>query len=98
MEIPAISELRVLLEQHNGPCISMFLPTHRAGIETHRDPLLLRNQIRAAENRLLLDHLRTTQVDHLLHPSQALLEDESLWLHPADRLAIFRSPATLRTY
>ena len=98
MEIPAISELRVLLEQHNGPCISMFLPTHRAGIETHRDPLRLRNHIRAAENRLLLDHLRTTQVEHLLQPIQALLEDESFWLHPGDGLALFRSPDTFRTY
>ncbi len=98
MEIPAISELRVLLEQHNGPCISMFLPTHRAGTETHRDPLRLRNHIRAAENRLLLDHLRTTQVEHLLQPIQALLEDESFWLHPGDGLALFRSPDTFRTY
>jgi hypothetical protein len=98
MEIPSTSELRVLLEQHNGPCISMFLPTHRAGTETHRDPLRLRNHIRAAENRLLLDHLRTTQVEHLLQPIQALLEDESFWLHPGDGLALFRSPDTFRTY
>lgn len=91
MEIPSTSELRVLLERHNGPCISMFLPTHR-------DPLRLRNHIRAAENRLLLDHLRTIQVEHLLQPIQALLEDESFWLHPGDGLALFRSPDTFRTY
>lgn len=98
MEIPSTSELRPLLEQHNGPCISMFLPTHRAGIETQQDPLRLRNHIRAAENRLLLDHLRTTQVEHLLQPIQALLENESFWLHPGDGLALFRSPDTFRTY
>jgi len=98
MEIPSISELRVLLEQHNGPCISMFLPTHRAGIETQQGPLRLRNHIRAAENRLLLDHLRTTQVEHLLQPIQALLEDEQFWLHPGDGLALFRSPEVFRTY
>jgi hypothetical protein len=98
MEIPSTSELRALLEQHNGPCISMFLPTHRAGTETQQDPLRLRNHIRAAENRLLLDHLRTTQVEHLLLPIQALLEDESFWLHPGDGLALFRSPDVFRTY
>ena len=98
MEIPSIGELRALSEQHNGPCISMFLPTHRSGMETHQDPLRLRNHIRAAENRLLLDHLRTTQVEHVLQPIQALLEDESFWLHPGDGLALFRSPDTFRTY
>ncbi len=98
MEIPSIGELRALSEQHNGPCISMFLPTHRSGMETHQDQLRLRNHIRAAENRLLLDHLRTTQVEHLLQPIQALLEDESFWLHPGDGLALFRSPDTFRTY
>jgi hypothetical protein len=98
MEIPSISELRPLLEQHNGPCISMFLPTHRAGKETQQDPLRLRNHIRAAENRLLLDHLRTTQVEHLLQPIQALLEDEPFCLRPGDGLALFRSPDMFRTY
>ena len=39
MEIPSTSELRALLEQHNGPCISMFLPTHRAA-RYHDDDLL----------------------------------------------------------
>jgi len=98
MEIPSTSEFRTLLEQHNGPCISMFLPTHRSGMETQQDQLRLRNHIRAAENRLLLDHLRTTQVEHLLQPIQALLEDELFWLHPGDGLALFRSPDTFRTY
>jgi len=67
-------------------------------METQQDPLRLKNHIRAAENRLLLDHLRTTQVEHLLQPIQALLEDESFWLHPGDGLALFRSPDTFRTY
>jgi len=98
MEIPSTSEFRVLLEQHHGPCISLFLPTHQAGTETRRDPLRLRNHLRAAENRLLLDQLRTTQVEQLLQPIQALVEDESFWLHPGDGLALFRSPDTFRTY
>lgn len=98
MEIPPLSEFRPLLEQHNGPCISMFLPTHRAGIETQQDPVRLRNHIRAAENRLLLDHLRTTEVEHLLHPIQALVEDQSFWLQLGDGLALFRAPDLFRTY
>lgn len=98
MNIPSKSELRTLMEQNKGPCLSMFLPTHRAGVETQQDPLRLRNQIREAENRLLLNDLRSAQVEHLLQPMQALLEDEQFWLHPGDGLALFRSPDVFRTY
>jgi len=86
------------MEQHNDPCISMFLPIHRAGMETQQDRLRLRNHIRAAENRLLLDDLRSTQIEHLLQPMRALFEDEQFWLHPGDGLALFRSPDVFRTY
>ncbi len=98
MNIPSRSELRTLMEQQKGPCLSMFLPMHRAGVETQQDPLRLRNLIREAENRLLLEDLRSAQVEHLLQPIQALLEDEQFWLHPGDGLALFRSPGVFHTY
>ncbi len=98
MKTLSASELRVLMEQQQGPCISLFLPTHRAGGDTQQDPLRLRHQLRAVENRLLLKDLRSTQVQALLEPLQALLDDEQFWLHPSDGLAVFRSPELLRAY
>jgi Bacterial archaeo-eukaryotic release factor family 7 len=98
MTIPSQSEFRTLMKQYNDPCISMFLPTHQAGMETQEDQLRLRNHIRTAENRLLLDHLRSMQVEHLLHPLRTLLEDEQFWLHRGDGLALFRSPDMFCAY
>jgi hypothetical protein len=98
MKTLSASELRVLMEQQQGPCISLFLPTHRAGGDTQQDPLRLRHQLRAVENRLLLKNLRSTQVQALLEPIQALLDDEQFWLHPSDGLAVFRSSELLRAY
>ncbi len=66
MKTLSASELRVLMEQQQGPCISLFLPTHRAGGDTQQDPLRLRHQLRAVENRLLLKDLRSTQVQALV--------------------------------
>jgi len=97
MNIPSKSELRGLMEQHNGPCISMFLPTHRVG-EAQQNILRLRNQIREAGHRLLLCNLRASKTEVLLEPMQALLEDEDFWLHPGDGLALFRSPDVFRAY
>ena len=93
------SELKVLMEQHNNPCISIFLPTHRmAGIEIQQDPLRLRNQLREAEHFLLVRNIDSTQIEALLEPIVALLTEGEIWQHPGDGLAILRSPDTFRYY
>src|SRR5713226_7957565 len=70
----------------------MYLPTHRAGAEMHQNLVRLRDQIRQAENLLLLADLYPAEAEDLLKPIQALVDDEQFWLHPGDGLAIFRSP------
>src|SRR5258707_6092547 len=92
------TELRFLMEQQQAPCISLSPPTHRADGDTQQDPLRLRQQLGAVENRLLLKDLRSTQVQALLEPIQALLDDEQFWLHRSSGLAVFRSPELLRAY
>ena len=96
--IPSRSELRALMEQQIGPCISLFLPAYRAGAKVQQNPLRLRNLIREAEHHLLLNDLPIPQVEALLEPARELLGDELFWLHPDDGLAIFRSPNLFRTY
>lgn len=96
--ISSNSELRALMEQQIGPCISLFLPTYRAGVDMQQNPLRLRNLIREAEYHLLLNNLSVLQVKALLEPVRALLETELFWLHPDGGLAVFRSPGLFRTY
>ena len=96
--IPSRSELRILMKPQHAPCISLYLPTERAGAETQQNPLRLRHLIREAESHLLLNNLPASQVETLLQPIQALLDYEPFWLHPQGGLAIFRSPGLVRTY
>lgn len=96
--IPTRSELQILMEAREGPCISLFMPTERVGVETQQNPLRLRNLIREAGSHLLLNNLPVQQRETLLQPVQALLDDEPFWLHPSDGLAVFRSPDFFRTY
>lgn len=91
-------EIKRLLEQHKGPCVSIFLPTSRGGLESQQDKLRLRHQIRDSENRLLLENLRSTDVEKLLEPFNALLENGIFWLHTSDGLAIFRTSGMFRSY
>src|SRR5215469_6101412 len=90
--------IKTLFEQHEGPCVSIFLPTSRGGLESHKDKLRLRHQIRDTENRLLLENLRSTEIESLLEPFNALVEDGVFWLHTSDGLAIFRTLEMFSSY
>jgi len=92
------NEIKTLLEKHEGPCVSIFLPTSRGGVESQQDELRLRHQIRDSENRLLLENLRSTEVEKLLEPFNALLDDGGFWLHTVDGLAIFRTSEMFSYY
>jgi hypothetical protein len=83
---------KLLLEHHRAPCISMYLPTHQAGAEIQHDRIRLKQQTRQAENLLFLANVPAAQVENLLEPIGALLDDEAFWLCPSAGLALFRSP------
>jgi hypothetical protein len=40
-------ELKGLVENPKGPCVSIFMPTHFKGPETQQDPIRLKNLLRA---------------------------------------------------
>src|SRR5713226_3371306 len=63
----------------------MYLPTHRAGAEMHQNLVRLRDQIRQAENLLLLADLYPAEAEDLLKPIQALVDDEQFWLPTPQR-------------
>lgn len=91
--------LRILLETQNVPCVSLFMPTDRIGVERQQDQLRIRRLIREAEDLVAdKEHLRSIQVEDLLEPLRLLVEDEQFWLHAGNGLAIFRSPEVFRSY
>jgi hypothetical protein len=96
----ALSEgtLKMLMGKHREPCISMYLPIHGARPEIQQDRIRLKNQTRQAENLLFLTNVHATEVEDLLEPIQALVDDEQFWLHPSDGLALFRSPDVFAPY
>jgi hypothetical protein len=89
---------KLLLENHRGLCISLYLPTHRVGAELQRDRIRLKQQMRQAENLLFLANVHAAEVEDLLEPIQALVDDEAFWLHPSDGLALFRSQDVFDLY
>ncbi|MGL4622808.1 baeRF7 domain-containing protein [Chroococcidiopsis sp.] len=94
----SIDEVKVLLEQRQNFCVSIFLPTVRtAGPEIEQEPIRLKNLLKLAQERLVELGMRHSKVLELLQPAQDL-ETSDFWLHQSDGLAIFCSPEVFRYY
>jgi len=89
-------EVRLLLQQSPGPCVSIFLPTHRAGAEIQQDPIRLKNLLGEAETKLSGGGLRHAQAQAILEPARKLLNDTFFWHYQSDGLALFLSSDLFR--
>lgn len=92
------SELRALLEVSSGPCVSIFIPTHRSGPETQQGPIRLKNMLREITQGLTVAGLRSPEIQKLLAPAASLQNDHEFWQHQSDGLAVFVSPQFFRSY
>jgi hypothetical protein len=82
---------RTFSKRHAGWCVSLFMPTHRAGRETEQGPIRLKNLLREAEERLQAEGLRPPEIRELLAGPQRLLQDPGFWQHQSDGLVVFCS-------
>lgn len=92
MKVLTQAELRSLIETRDDPCISVFIPTYRAGADIQQNPTALKNQLKIVESQLTARGWRTTQVESFLEPIQKLVADTPFWQEQSDGLAIFFSP------
>jgi len=91
-------ELKTLMREQKKLCVSMFMPTHRAGVETQQNPIRLRNLLRKAEDRLITSGLRAQEAEELLAPVQAISGNGFFWRRQSEGLAIFLSSEVFRLY
>jgi hypothetical protein len=98
MRILSDAELKTLAQDHEGPCISIFMPTHRGGAGTQQDRIRLKNLLAEAEDSLIDGWLRRSEARSLLEPARELLENEVFWQHQSDSLAVFVSQDAFHYY
>lgn len=91
-------EIAELSAHRDGPHVSIFLPTVRAGQETQQNPIRLKNLLRDAAHRLHERGVDKDTAEELLAPVRALLDDYEFWQHQKEGLAVFVAPGLLRTY
>lgn len=93
-----LEEFRLLVSHREGPCVSLFMSTHRAGPPIRQDPIRLKNLGRAAEQSLIDRGHRAAAVREWLLPIESLVRDDDFWRRQSDGLAVFLAPRWSRRY
>ena len=91
--------VRQLADACTEHCLSICLPTHRAGSETRQDPIRLKNLLDEAADLLAKAGLPADEVKWRLEPARALLDDPAFWQQQSEGLALFLgAPGTFERF
>lgn len=88
-----VDKLKELARVHEPDCISIYIPTHRAGQEVNEmiDQKHLKNKVKTIRHELMSGQLQDHETEALLKPVNELVDDTGFWKKQSDGLAIFRS-------
>ena len=98
MEIPTRQDLIALMAEHEGPHVSLYMPTHTLGSEVQENRVHLKNLLTVAEDGLVATGMRRTIAKDMLAPVEALEHDVEFWQHQAGGLAIFISAGGIHQF
>lgn len=98
MDILDRDEIRDIIDKRSDFCVSIYLPTHRAGKDVEQNSIRFKNLLRRVEKELGDWGLRAQQIQEVLEPAEKLLAEELFWSYQSDGLAIFLSGDEFRHY
>lgn len=98
IDVVSPEALRQLVQVQKPHCVSMYLPTHRAGRELSQDPIRLKNLLGQAHAELVASGMRGRDADELLAPATALRTATGFWSELSDGLALFLGPDGMRSF
>jgi len=93
----SVDELKDLIEKPQGPCVSIYMPTQKAGPDTRQNPIRFKNLMREAEERLDKHGIDPQQAMEWLRSAHEL-DHTDFWENQDHGLVIFVSPDTFRYY
>ncbi len=89
--------LTKLLSQRDGPCLSVYQPTHRSFPERQQDPIRFKHLVKQLEDSLKRQG-HADQTPALLQPFYALIDNSDFWNHSLDGLAAFAAKDYFQVY
>ena len=74
------------------PCVSIYMPTVRAGAEAQQNPIRFKNLLRSSMKNWRRRAWRAPTAAELMAPVRDLVDDPAFWQEQGDGLVVFRSP------
>lgn len=87
----------ILLADHEPPCLSLYLPTHRHHPENQQDPIRFLNLVKELEASLH-QKFSSREAGPILAPLRDLMEEQAFWRRTLDGLAVLRSADLFKVY
>lgn len=97
MSAVTAADLTALLERHDPPCVSVYLPTARTYPDSQQDPVRYRNLVDRAE-MMLREKYPPGKTVGLIAKLRNLLKDDAFWTQRLDGLAVLGSPDTFYVF
>jgi hypothetical protein len=91
-------DLKNLMGVKKSWCISLYMPTQKAGREKRQNPILFKNLIKKAKDQLGQAGILEEERNELLKPAQEVLGINSFWQYQSEGLAVFLSSGSIQTY
>jgi len=91
-------DLDSLLSVKNDNCLSLFMPTAKAGPDVRQNSIRFKNLLAEAEESLSGRGVRSDISDKILDPLRKLVPDNSFWANQSSGFAALCLPESLRTY
>lgn len=89
---------KTLAEYRKNWCVSLYMPTDPARLESRKDSIRLRNMLADAEKILRERGMRSPDIRKMFADADSLSSDGDLWRDPLGGLAMFIAPGFFRYY
>ena len=96
-EILSLEAVRSLLAPQVGPCLSLYLPTHRSVPDNTVDLPSFRHLVDGFEMALAATKPRD-EIERLLRPLHTIASDVRFWQHTRDGLAVLANDGRARVF
>lgn len=81
--------VRFLAAREENNCVSMYLPTHRAGPEVRQNPIAFRGLLSDARRALAAREVPQERAEATLRRAEELVDDREFWQNQGEGLAVF---------
>lgn len=98
MSLLSVDELKQLVEEPEGTCVSIYMPLYRVVPEVQQNSIRLKNLMKEAEEKLVAYGMDSQEALDLLAPVKVEIDSDDFWAHLNDGLAIFVAPGIFRSY